>query len=172
MSPAAEMVNAAVQPSAPNPMSGTTTSGFRSPLPPMMVSRAWSMMSLAFTAVSSMFQICRPTVIRSWRYRRDNVANHLDDGAAKMICGCGAASGREGADVLRTLAAERQRCQAHANHSLHTDIASLVQMLTILSTFSAQRLLHDIQCVHMEGGEHEEYDGDFLFPIACVDSEL
>ena len=51
-------------------------------------------------------------------------------------------------------------------------VASLVQMLTILSTFSARRLFHDIQCIHMERGEHEEYDGDVLFLIACVDSDL
>ena len=51
-------------------------------------------------------------------------------------------------------------------------VASLFQLLTILSTFSAQCLLHDIQCIHMERGEHEEYDGDFLFLIACVESEL
>jgi len=51
-------------------------------------------------------------------------------------------------------------------------VASLHQMLTILSTFSAARLLHDIQCIHMERGEHEEYGSAFLFLIACVDSEL
>ena len=51
-------------------------------------------------------------------------------------------------------------------------VASLHQMLTILSTFSAARLLHDIQCIHTERGEHEEYGSAFLFLIACVDSEL
>jgi len=49
-------------------------------------------------------------------------------------------------------------------------VASVVQKFTIPSTFSARTGSTTYNAyIHMERGDHEECDGDFLFLIACVD---